>query len=81
MAYSAFPKTGAKATFNDIAYDATFSNVDYQTSDFENISPSIKISNFQQFYVRFKNVGIGGSQGSLVPSIGIAIIGVNNYIL
>jgi len=81
MAYSAFPKTGAKATFNEISYSADFHDTDYQTSNFENISPSIKISNFQQFYVRFKNVGIGGSPGNIVPSIGIAIIGVNNYIL
>lgn len=33
------------------------------------------------FYVRFINIGIGGTQDSLVPPIGIAIVGVNNYIL
>jgi hypothetical protein len=81
MAYSAFPETGAKATFSEISHNADFYDTECQTSKFENVAPFIKISDFQQFYVRFTTIGIGGSQGSLVPPIGIAIIGINNYIL
>ena len=53
---------------------AIFRDIDSQASN-------IKISEIQQFYVRFTNIGIGGSPGSIVPPIGIAIVGVNNYIL
>lgn len=60
---------------------AVFKNTQLRTSNFANISPCIKISEIVPFYVRFTNIGIGGSQGSLVPPIGIAIVGVNNYIL
>jgi hypothetical protein len=60
---------------------AVFSETDYQIAKFEDLSPYIKISELLQFYVRFTNIGIGGSQGSVVPPIGIAIVGVNNYIL
>lgn len=60
---------------------SVFQEIDYKLAKFENISPSVKISEVLQFYVRFTNVGIGGSQGAVVPSIGIAIVGVNNYIL
>ena len=81
MAYSAFPRTGASAIFTEISHNATFSDIDFSVSGFEDILPCIKISDIQQFYVRFTNIGIGGTQGSLVPPIGIAIIGVNNYIL
>jgi hypothetical protein len=60
---------------------SVFEKIDYELAQFEDISPSVKISEILQFYVRFTNIGIGGSQGSLVPPIGIAVIGVNNYIL
>jgi hypothetical protein len=60
---------------------SVFQKIDYELAQFEDILPCIKISEIQQFYVRFTNIGIGGSQASLVPPIGIAVIGVNNYIL
>lgn len=40
----------------------------------------IKYNEILPFRVRFSSIGIPGVQG-LVPPIGIAIIGVNNYIL
>ena len=60
---------------------AVFSEIDCQLAKFEDLSPCIKISEILQFYVRFTNIGIGGSAGNIVPPIGIAIVGVNNYIL
>ena len=60
---------------------AAFQEIDYKLAKFEDISPSVKISEVLQFYVRFTNIGIGGSPGNVVPAIGIAIVGVNNYIL
>lgn len=60
---------------------AVFKNIQHRTSEFTDIKPCIKINEIIPFYVRFTNIGIGGSQGSLVPPIGIAIVGVNNYIL
>ena len=60
---------------------SVFQEIDYKLAKFEDISPSVKISEILQFYVRFTNVGIGGSQGAVVAPIGIAVIGINNYIL
>lgn len=60
---------------------AVFKNIEKRIEDFTDLAPCIKISDIQSFYVRFTNIGIGGTQGSLVPPIGIAIVGVNNYIL
>lgn len=60
---------------------ATFCNIDSGESTFTDIAPCIRINDITAFYVRFTNIGIGGTQDSLVPPIGIAIVGVNNYIL
>ena len=48
-----------------------------KTSDYPKV---IKINEILPFRVRFSAIGIPGAQG-LVPPIGIAIIGVSNYIL
>jgi hypothetical protein len=40
----------------------------------------IRINEVLPFRVRFSAIGVPGAQG-LVPPIGIAIIGVSNYIL
>lgn len=63
--------------------DICYSDTDkHRYSTFENTG-FLKMSNFVTivpFKVRFTSVGIPGI-GSMVPPIGIAIIGVNNYIL
>lgn len=63
----------AKATFltNGIGY-SSFSEADSHKALFCYDLP---------FRVRFTTIGIGGGQSSMVPPIGIAIIGINNYIL
>ena len=48
-----------------------------KTSDYPKV---IRINEVLPFRVRFSAIGVPGAQG-LVPPIGIAIIGVSNYIL
>lgn len=48
-----------------------------KTSDYPKV---IRINEILPFRVRFMSIQIPGAQG-LVPPIGLAIIGVNNYIL
>jgi hypothetical protein len=42
---------------------------------------SILINQTLPFRVRFTNIGIQGFSPSNVPPIGLAVIGINNYIL
>lgn len=51
--------------------------VTFKTTDAPKV---IKYNEILPFRVRFSGIGIPGVVG-LVPPIGIAIIGVNNYIL
>ena len=43
-------------------------------------NPTVKINEVLPFRVRFTNIGISGD-GLSIPPIGLAIIGLNNYIL
>lgn len=42
---------------------------------------SVKINEVLPFRIKFINIGIPGYSASNVPPIGIAIVGLNNYIL
>jgi hypothetical protein len=62
----------SKVMFDSIDTKSTFITVDKpKRIIYKNILP---------FKVRFSSIGITGVSG-LVPPIGIAVIGVNNYIL
>lgn len=62
----------ALVTFESVNAKSTFETVDKpKTIIYRDILP---------FKVRFSSIGIPGVAG-LVPPIGIAVIGVNNYIL
>lgn len=59
----------------------TFESIDTKTR-FETVNKpkNIVYNNILPFKVRFSSIGIPGVAG-LVPPIGIAVIGVNNYVL
>lgn len=49
---------------------------------FANLSSGVKLSEILPFRVKFVNIAPGTSNpGTTVPPIGIAILGLNNYIL
>lgn len=52
-------------------------SVTFETVDIPKI---IRINEVLPFRVRFSTIGIPGVAG-LVPPIGIAVVGVNNYVL
>lgn len=62
----------ASITFLNPASSAKFKTID--------TPKNIIYNNVIPFRVRFSSIGIPGVAG-LVPPIGIAVIGVNNYIL
>ena len=54
----------------------------YQKAKFERIGTTLaEVQTILPFRVRFTNIEQPGYSPSLVPPIGIAIIGFNNYIL
>lgn len=81
--YSISSITGEAHTAR-ITYDihsATSTAVDYAIAKITDIQHGIKLSSILPFYVKFTNIGIAGYGPGNVPPIGIAIVGVNNYIL
>ena len=75
-----------ESAFNSTIEDIKFSakNIqakDYSLTEIESKSPSLAISEVLPFRIRITNIGIGSYSPTNVPPIGIAIIGVNNYIL
>lgn len=62
----------AKVTFEAIDTKVNFETIDKPKS--------IIYNNLLPFKVRFSSIGVPGVAG-LVPPIGIAVIGVNNYVL
>lgn len=54
---------------------------DYPITKIENVAGTVKVSQELPFRIKFINIGIPGYSSTNVPPIGIAIIGVNNYIL
>lgn len=75
----------APVTFTSVDSPKTIiynSNVEKPTSKFKNVNlpKTVVFNEMLPFKVKFISVKLPGSTG-LVPPIGIAIIGVNNYIL
>lgn len=69
----------AKITYD--AHTATAHAVDYAITKITDIEHGVKLSSIIPFYVKFTNIGIPTYGPNNVPPIGIAIVGVNNYIL
>lgn len=53
----------------------------YAISKFTNSNVNVKVNQFLPFRVKFTTIGIEGYGPGNVPPIGIAVIGINNYIL
>lgn len=69
----------AKITYG--VHSATTTAVDYGIAKITDIQHGVKLSSILPFYVKFATIGIPGYGPNNVPPIGIAIVGVNNYIL
>lgn len=53
----------------------------YAITKIEDIRGTVKVSQELPFRVKFINIGIESYGPNYVPPIGIAVVGVNNYIL
>ena len=75
--------TGEKhsAKITDIVHDAKIFSVSYPITTISDILYAAKIIDKIPFYVRFTNIGIERFSPSNPAPIGIAIIGVSNYII
>ena len=62
-------------------HTATPHAIDYGIAKITDINHGVKLSSIIPFYVKFTNIGIPTYGPNNVPPIGIAIVGVNNYIL
>ena len=69
------------AKITDIIHDAKVTSISYPITTVQDIVYNAKPINVIPFYVRFVNVGIAGYGPGNPAPIGIAIIGVSNYIL
>jgi len=69
----------AKITYD--VHSATPTAVDYAIAKITDIQHGVKLSSILPFYVKFTTIGIPAYGPNNVPPIGIAIVGVNNYIL
>jgi hypothetical protein len=68
----------------DWRYHNLMATICYGTDQiyFADLSSGIKLSEILPFRVKFVNIAPGtANPGTTVPPIGIAILGVNNYIL
>jgi hypothetical protein len=69
---------------NDWRHHKLMATICYGTDQvyFADLSSQIRISEMLPFRVKFVNIAPGAANpGTQVPPIGIAILGVNNYIL
>jgi hypothetical protein len=69
------------AKITDIVHDAKITNIDYPITTIQDIVYTAKPIDVVPFYVKFTNIGIEGYGPGNPAPIGIAIIGVSNYIL
>ena len=69
------------AKVTDIIHSAKPNAIDYPITKITDIVHSAKFESILPFYVSFTNIGIPGYGPNNPPPIGIAVIGVNNYIL
>jgi hypothetical protein len=54
---------------------------DYSIAKFDNVNYGVRLTQVLPFRVKFTTIGIEGYGPGNVPPIGIAVIGINNYIL
>jgi hypothetical protein len=69
------------AKVTDIIHDAKITNINYPITSIEDIVYTAKPIDVIPFYVKFTNIGIEGYGPGNPAPIGIAVIGVSNYIL
>jgi hypothetical protein len=69
------------AKITDIIHDAKVTTVGYPITKVMDIVYTAKAIDVIPFYVRFTDIGIAGYGPGNPAPIGIAIIGVSNYIL
>ncbi len=69
------------AKITDIVHDAKITSTSYPLTKVIDIAYSAKVIDVIPFYVRFTNIGIAGYGPGNPAPIGIAIVGVSNYIL
>jgi hypothetical protein len=69
------------AKITDIVHDAKVTSISYPLTTIRDIVYTAKPIDVIPFYVRFINVGIAGYSASNPAPIGIAVVGVSNYIL
>lgn len=61
---------------------ATAKTSDYALTNVLDVTRNVAVESILPFYVRFTSIGIEGEYGPSNPApIGIAVIGVSNYIL
>jgi hypothetical protein len=71
-----------KSKFTDKTFTSkNIKATNYPVSKFDNLTHSVKLDSILPFRVKFTTIGIKGGDAFNVPPIGIAIIGINNYIL
>jgi hypothetical protein len=69
------------AKITDIIHDAKVTSIGYPITTVREIVYAAKAIDVIPFYVRFTDIGIAGYGPGNPAPIGIAIIGVSNYIL
>jgi len=69
------------AKITDIIHDAKVTSINYPITTVRDIVYNAKPISVIPFYVRFTDIGIAGYGPGNPAPIGIAIIGVSNYIL
>lgn len=55
--------------------------IDYPITSIDDVNHGVRVDEILPFRVRFTNIGIEGYGSTNIPPIGIAIVGINNYIL
>jgi hypothetical protein len=69
------------AKITDIIHDAKVTSISYPITTVRDIVYTAKAIDVIPFYVRFTDIGIAGYGPGNPAPIGIAIVGVSNYIL
>lgn len=69
----------AKITYD--IHSAKLDAIDYGIAKITDIQHGVKLQSLLPFYIKFTTIGIPTYGPNNVPPIGIAIVGVNNYIL
>ena len=81
--YAIYSVSGEQHTAKiiDIVHTSKSISTDYAITTVKDIVHSSSVKSILPFYISFATIGIPGYGPNNVPPIGIAIVGVNNYIL